>query len=249
MRFFLDLSYNGKAYHGWQIQPNAISVQEMVEKSLAVAFQQKVAVVGAGRTDTGVHAKQLLAHADVDQSEIDFQQLLFKLNTILPNDISINAIYEVKADAHARFDAIGRTYNYYITTRKDPFLEDFSCYVKKSLDVDLMNEASKILLDYRDFKCFSKSKTDVKTYNCKIEKAFWEQKEHQLIFTIKADRFLRNMVRAIVGTLIEIGLKKISLDDFRLILESRDRGKAGKSVDAKGLFLTEVEYPNTIIKN
>ncbi|MDR6300697.1 tRNA pseudouridine(38-40) synthase TruA [Mesonia maritima] len=246
MRLFLDLAYNGKAYHGWQIQPNAISVQEEVEKSLSVAFQQKISIVGAGRTDTGVHANQLIAHFDIDKEKINTSQLQFKLNSLLPNDIAIYGIYKVKPDAHARFDALSREYKYFVVTKKDPFLEDFAYYIKKELNIELMNEASKILLNYKDFKCFSKSRTDVKTYNCTIENASWKQKNHTLVFTIKADRFLRNMVRAIVGTLIEVGLEKIKPAAIHGIVKSRNRSNAGKSVDAKGLFLHKIEYPNEI---
>ncbi|MBW2961060.1 tRNA pseudouridine(38-40) synthase TruA [Mesonia aestuariivivens] len=246
MRYFLDLAYDGSAFHGWQIQPNAISVQETLEKALAVAFQKKIGVVGAGRTDTGVHAKQLIAHLDLEK-QIDERQLQFKLNTLLPDEVGVNSIYRVKEDAHARFTAIAREYKYYISTTKDPFSNSYSYYIKKELDLQRMNEAAKILLNYKDFKCFSKSKTDVFTYNCAISFANWEQKDNLLVFTIKADRFLRNMVRAIVGTLVEIGLHKLKVEDLYTIIESRNRSKAGKSVDAKGLFLTKVEYPNSIL--
>lgn len=246
MRYFIDLAYDGSAFHGWQIQPNAISVQEILEKALSIAFQKNIAVVGAGRTDAGVHAKQLIAHVDVED-KIDEAQLQFKLNTLLPDEVAINSIYQVQEEAHARFDAVARQYKYYVSTSKDPFSRDYSYYIKKSLDIDKMNEAAKILLDYKDFKCFSKSKTDVFTYNCDISFAAWEQKENLLVFTIKADRFLRNMVRAIVGTLIEIGLHKLEVEDLHHIIKSRNRSKAGKSVDAKGLFLTQVEYPNSIL--
>jgi len=246
LRYFIDLAYDGSAFHGWQIQPNAISVQEILEKALSIAFQQNIAVVGAGRTDAGVHAKQLIAHVDVED-KINEAQLQFKLNTLLPDEVAINSIYQVQEEAHARFDAVARQYKYYVSTSKDPFSRDYSYYIKKSLDIDKMNEAAKILLDYKDFKCFSKSKTDVFTYNCDISFAAWEQKENLLVFTIKADRFLRNMVRAIVGTLIEIGLHKLEVEDLHHIIKSRNRSEAGKSVDAKGLFLTQVEYLNSIL--
>ena len=246
MRYFIDLAYDGSAFHGWQVQPNAISVQESLEKALSIAFQRNIAVVGAGRTDAGVHARQLVAHFDIE-NKIDEVQLQFKLNTLLPDEVAINSIYLVKEEAHARFDAIAREYKYFVSTNKDPFTKDYSYYIKKNLDLNKMNEAAKILLNYKDFKCFSKSKTDVFTYNCDISFAKWEQKENLLVFTIKADRFLRNMVRAIVGTLIEIGLHKLEVEDLHTIIESRNRSEAGKSVDAKGLFLTQVEYPNSIL--
>ncbi|SHJ05073.1 tRNA pseudouridine38-40 synthase [Mesonia phycicola] len=246
MRYFIDLAYDGSLFHGWQIQPNAISVQENLEKALRVAFQKKINVVGAGRTDAGVHAKQLIAHFDVE-AKINAPQLKFKLNTLLPKEIAINAIYQVQDETHARFDAVAREYKYYVTTQKNPFVEAYSYYVKKEIDLDLMNEAAKILLTHRDFKCFSKSKTDVYTYNCDIVFAEWIKQEDLLVFTIKADRFLRNMVRAIVGTLIEVGLHKLSIEDFENVIVSRNRSNAGKSVDAKGLFLTKVEYPKTVL--
>ncbi len=245
MRYFLELSYNGTQYHGWQRQPNAISIQEVLEDSLSTVLRTKTDIVGAGRTDTGVHAKQIMAHFDCD-SEIEPTRLRYKLNSILPAEIAIKKVHVVKNDAHARFDAISRSYKYYITFVKDPFQINTSYYLKKPLDVDLMNEAAKLLLNYTNFKCFSKSKTDVKTYNCTITEAFWIQDNNQLVFKISANRFLRNMVRAIVGTLIEIGEHKLNTEDLERIIKSEDRSQAGYSVPAHGLYLTRVQYPKTI---
>ncbi len=245
MRYFLELSYNGTPYHGWQRQPNAISVQEVVENSLSTLLRVDTEIVGAGRTDTGVHAKQLIAHFDCD-NHLEIHTLQYKLNAILPPEIAISNICLVKDEAHARFDAVRRSYQYFITLKKDPFEINTCYYLKKQLDVALMNEAAKLLLNYSNFKCFSKSKTDVKTYNCTITNAVWDENGDQLIFSISANRFLRNMVRAIVGTLIEIGEHKLNLDDLVNIIKSEDRSQAGYSVPAHGLYLTNVEYPKTI---
>ncbi|PZW38802.1 tRNA pseudouridine38-40 synthase [Mesonia algae] len=249
MKYFIDLSFNGKDFFGWQRQPNVITVQEVIEDKLSIALQENVEIVGAGRTDTGVHAKQILAHFETQKNFV-VHEFIFKLNTMLPPSISVNRLFAVQPNAHARFDAIAREYKYYVDTQKNPFSNATAYYIKKNIDVVAMNEAAKILLDYKDFQCFSKVKTDVFTYNCKISYAHWEKKEHQLIFTIKADRFLRNMVRAIVGTLLEIGVGKRNIEDLHYVIQSKNRSLAGKSVDAKGLFLTQVEYPNSIyLKN
>ena len=217
MRYFLELSYNGSAYHGWQNQPNAITVQEVIEKALSTLLKEPIAIMGAGRTDTGVHALQMFAHFDTERV-FDSADLVFKLNSFLPKDIVIAAIFKMKADAHARFHATSRTYLYRITLHKNVFSFDKALYVKQDLDVDKMMEASKILFEYKDFQCFSKTNTDVKTYNCDIMKAEWTFENNELHFTIKADRFLRNMVRAIVGTMINIGLGKIEVDDLHAII-------------------------------
>lgn len=245
MRFFIELSYNGKAYHGWQNQPNAISVQEVLEKALSTILKTNISIVGAGRTDTGVHASQMFAHFEYDNNFI-VKDLVFKLNSYLPKDIAIHNIFEVQPKAHARFDAISRTYHYKIATVKEVFEFDYAYQVLQSLDVEAMNQACKILFDYKDFQCFSKSNTDVKTYHCDIKEAFWSKKESQLLFTISADRFLRNMVRAIVGTMINVGLGKLKPDDLHHIIKSKDRGQAGFSVPAHGLYLVEVGYPKDI---
>ena len=247
MRFFIELSYNGKAYHGWQNQPDAISVQEVVEKSLSTLLQYDIAVAGAGRTDTGVHASQMFAHFDYEEQLPD--NIIYKLNSFLPNDIAIATIFEVNTDAHARFHAVSRTYNYRISTRKNVFNYDFAYALQKPLDIDLMNDACEILLQYTNFQCFSKVNTDVKTYNCKLIQAYWAVEDDELVFVIQADRFLRNMVRAIVGTLINIGLGKLDVEKMHDILKSKDRGEAGFSVPAHGLYLVNVDYPDDIKKS
>jgi len=239
------LSYNGSSYHGWQIQPNAVTVQETIQDALSKLLNTNISITGAGRTDTGVHAFQMFAHFDVDET-FDTENLTFKLNSFLPKDIAIQSIFQVNADAHTRFHAIKRSYDYKISLKKNVFLFDYTHYVHQKLDVDKMNEAANILLEYTNFQCFSKSNTDVKTYNCKIEQAQWKQEGNLLIFTISADRFLRNMVRAIVGTLLNIGLSKIAVSDMHKILASKDRSEAGFSVPSKGLYLTEVLYPDNI---
>jgi tRNA pseudouridine38-40 synthase len=239
------LSYNGSSYHGWQIQPNAVTVQETIQDALSKLLNTNSSITGAGRTDTGVHAFQMFAHFDVDET-LDTENLTFKLNSFLPKDIAIQSIFQVNADAHTRFHAIKRSYDYKISLKKNVFLFDYTHYVHQKLDVDKMNEAANILLEYTNFQCFSKSNTDVKTYNCKIEQAQWKQEGNLLIFTISADRFLRNMVRAIVGTLLNIGLSKIAVSDMHKILASKDRSEAGFSVPSKGLYLTEVLYPENI---
>ena len=240
----MELEFFGKAYHGWQRQPNALSVQEVVEESLSTLLQQKIEIIGAGRTDAGVHAKQLFAHFDAEAlAEKDF---IFRMNSILPGDISINDLVRVTPEAHARFDAVSRSYEYHIVTKKDVFAIDSAYYIQKKLNLEKMRAAAKILLEFTNFKCFSRSRTDVFTYNCNITNARWEQKEEKLIFHITADRFLRNMVRAIVGTLVQIGLEKIEVEEMHNIIRSEDRRKAGASVPAQGLYLTRIIYPNSI---
>lgn len=241
MRYFIRFSYKGTNYHGWQYQPNASSVQETLTKALSVVLNSEFEIMGAGRTDTGVHAKEMFAHFDFEK-EIEIPTLIHKLNSFLPKDIAVSDLIPVHDDAHARFDAVKRTYEYHINTIKNVFSEELSWYYHQKLDVGLMNEAAKILLEYTDFQCFSKVHTDVNTFNCKITEAYWKEEKDRIVFTISADRFLRNMVRAIVGTLVYIGLGKITLEDFKGIIESKDRGKAGFSVPAHGLYLTEVQY-------
>ena len=241
MRYFIQFAYNGTHYHGWQFQPNASSVQETLNKGLSVLLNSSINAMGAGRTDTGVHAKEMYAHFDFEMP-IDVPFLIHKLNSYLPKDIAVFDIILVGDDAHCRFDATKRTYEYHINTIKDPFLEELSWYFKQKLDIVLMNEASKILLKHTDFQCFSKVNTDVNTFDCTIFEAYWKSENNKLIFTISANRFLRNMVRAIVGTLVNIGLHKISLIDFENIIASKSREKAGFSVPAQGLFLTKIDY-------
>lgn len=243
MRYFIKFSYKGTDYHGWQYQPNARSVQETLCKALSVVLEsnEEFALMGAGRTDTGVHARVMFAHFDSVKS-IDAKSCIHKLNSYLPIDIVVFDIIPVHDQAHARFDAIQRTYEYHITTFKNAFTENLSWYFHKDLDVDLMNEAATLLLMYSDFQAFSKVNTDVNTFICKISEAFWQKEGSNLVFTITADRFLRNMVRAIVGTMINVGLHKITLDDFKRIIENKNRSDAGFSVPAHGLYLTKIEY-------
>ena len=233
-------------YHGWQVQVNEVSVQEIIEKALSVMLREAISVLGCGRTDAGVHASQFYLHFDSRQ-RLDKEKLKFRLNSFLPKDIAIFRILSVKDDAHARFDAVSRSYEYRISLEKNVFNVDFSLQLHdENIDVGKMNEAADLLLKYKDFKCFSRSKTDVKTYECTITKAVWKQEGNHLVFYITANRFLRNMVRAVVGTLLEVGQNKKSLDEFIKVIESRDRTKAGASVKAKGLFLTRVDYPKEI---
>ncbi|WP_304346796.1 tRNA pseudouridine(38-40) synthase TruA [Capnocytophaga leadbetteri] len=244
MRYFIEFSYNGKNYHGWQLQPKAITVQGVLQNALTTILREEISVIGAGRTDSGVHALQMFAHFDTERELSD--DLVRKLNAFLPYDIAVHSIRAVKTDAHARFDALKRTYQYHISIEKSPFRYDYSMPLTLSLNVDVMNEAAQILFDYTDFQCFSKTHTDVKTFNCKIYEAHWAIVGSELVFTITADRFLRNMVRAIVGTLINVGLQKLSLTGFEDIIISKSRSKAGASVPACGLFLTQVIYPEEI---
>lgn len=247
MRYFIYLAYDGTNYHGWQIQPNDISVQETLKKALYTFLRKEVDVVGAGRTDTGVHATLMVAHFDYSDDMLDVDTVKDKLNRILPPDISVYEVRPVKPDAHARFDALSRTYKYYITTEKFPFQRQYRYKIFSELDFDKMNEAACILFEYTDFTSFSKLHTDVKTNNCKITYAEWQWIDAVTwVFTITADRFLRNMVRAIVGTLIEVGLGKLSLEEFRRVIEEKDRCKAGTSVPGQGLFLVNIEYPENI---
>jgi len=248
LRYFLELAYKGTDFHGWQEQPNAVSVQSTIEDALSLLLKKPTKIIGAGRTDAGVHAKQMFAHFD-SEPIVDLMELKRRLNSFLNTDIVIHNIHNVTHQAHARFDAISRSYEYHIHQEKNPFLQDLSWYFSLPLDMEAMNKAAQSLLSFKDFKSFSKSKTDVKTYICKIEKAYWKKTDKQLIFQITADRFLRNMVRAIVGTLIDVGLGKISYDKFIEIIESKDRTKAGFSVPAEGLYLTRIIYPQKIFIN
>lgn len=245
-RFFIYFSYNGASYCGWQFQPNGISVQEVMTKAISTILREKIEVVAAGRTDAGVHAKKMVAHIDFKKSFLPDKSFVNKLNSFLPNDISIQQFKPVKRDAHARFDAIFRKYNYLVTTEKDVFLHDYAMRLHHPLDFNLMNQAAKILFDYEDFTSFSKVHTDVKTNNCTIQKAEWKRKDSYWVFTIEANRFLRNMVRAIVGTLLEVGKGKIDLMQFKSIIEAKNRSAAGTSVPAKALYLVDVIYPKEV---
>jgi len=241
MRYFIQIAYNGKEFHGWQIQPNANTVQAEINKALTVYFNQgKIHCTGCGRTDTGVHASDFYLHFDINQ-EIDETESLYRLNRILPLAIVVKKIIKVGAYAHARFDALSRTYEYHIHTIKNPFLEG-SLFFSYPLNLEKMNEACRLLFNYTDFTSFSKVHTDTKTNVCKIMKAEWKQEGNKIVFTIQADRFLRNMVRAIVGTMLDIGQGKKQPQDIATIIEQKDRGKAGRSVYGKGLYLSKVEY-------
>ncbi|WP_299124663.1 tRNA pseudouridine(38-40) synthase TruA [uncultured Tenacibaculum sp.] len=241
MRYFIELAYNGKSYHGWQVQPDAITVQEKINKAISTVLREEISIVGAGRTDAGVHASQMYAHFDTDKKLDD--NFAFRLNSILPDDIVIFNTKLVHNEAHARFDASSRSYEYKIWLGRNPFLLDSSWQLyNQKLNLDLMNQAAAILYEYEDFECFSKVKTEVYTFNCKVTNAEWVLNGNELTFHISANRFLRNMVRAIVGTLMDVGQGKITIDDFRKIIESKNRSNAGTSVPAKGLFLTKVAY-------
>jgi tRNA pseudouridine38-40 synthase len=246
-RFFVTLSYNGLNYVGWQIQPNGASVQQTVQDALSVILRESVAITGAGRTDAGVHARGMVAHFDWEGDAFSPVDLVHKLNNLLPKEISVSHIRPVKPDAHARFSALSRTYSYHITTQKDPFLYGLTCRIHSEPDLQLMNALCDVLKEYRDFTSFSKLHTDVKTNLCRIESARWEQKEdHMYTFTITADRFLRNMVRAIVGTLLEAGRGRLDERGFRRIIEAKNRSVAGDSAPGHALFLEEVAYPDDI---
>ena len=246
-RYFLQLSYKGTNYHGWQIQPNAISVQEVIEDALSKILREKIAVVGAGRTDTGVHASFFILHFDTENGIPKNLDIVYKLNSFLPADIAVQKVWPVNEEAHARFSATSRTYHYFISTEKDPFATETSAKYLKPLNVEKMNQAAQKLFNYTDFTSFSRLHTDVKTNNCKIMQAEWIVHDSKFQFVVKADRFLRNMVRAIVGTLLEVGQGKISIEEFCDIIEKQDRGAAGASAPAQGLFLVDIGYPKDIM--
>lgn len=245
-RYFIQLSYNGTAYHGWQIQENTFrTVQQVLNEMLSRLLNEPIVITGCGRTDTGVHATEYFAHFDstIEDLEINQDKWIFKFNFALPADIAIQKIITVKEKSNARFDAISRTYQYIINKKKDPFQIDRSCFLYGALNIEEMNKATKILFDHIDFSAFAKTNTQNLSNNCKIYKAEWKEENDLLIFTISANRFLRNMVRAIVGTLLNVGKGKISIEEFNEIIESKTRSKAGFSAHACGLYLTKVEYP------
>ena len=260
MRFFITFTYNGTNYCGWQRQPNGVAVQEELEKALTTILRTPIEVVGAGRTDAGVHALNMVAHFDVADDiiakmnksvdcrplTIDYNRLINNLNSLLPYDIAVKKIERVTDEAHARFDALSRKYEYHIITHKSPFLKEQACRLHFPLNIELMNEAAKVLFEYEDFTSFSKLHTDVKTNNCTIMEAYWTERGEELVFTIKANRFLRNMVRAIVGTLMEVGRERMTIDGFRQVIEAKNRCSAGHSVPACGLYFIEAEYPENI---
>jgi tRNA pseudouridine38-40 synthase len=247
MRYFMRLAYRGANYHGWQSQPNDISVQETIEKALSTVLRQPTAITGAGRTDAGVNAAMMIAHFDTEQPIADRELLVRSLNGILDKDIAIYSVFPVKDDAHARFDATSRTYKYFAHTAKSPFLYELSWQCPPNLNFGLMNEAAAHLLNYTDFTSFSKLHTDTATNNCRVTRARWEQEGQQWVFTITADRFLRNMVRAIVGTLVDVGSGKITVEDFDRIIEKKDRCSAGTSMPGSALFLWNITYQYDIL--
>lgn len=243
-RYFLQLSYDGTAYHGWQLQDNAETVQGVINQNLSLLLREKVSVLGCGRTDTGVHASTFYAHFDAPEQ--DPVQLAYKLNRMLPKDIAIQDVHPMQAHAHARFDATSRTYQYHITTQKDPFSVQRAWLMNRPLNEQAMNKAAAMLLEYEDFGSFSKAHSDVKTHLCKVTKASWERTGHQLVFTVSANRFLRNMVRAVVGTLWQIGVGQLPVEAMRSIIEAKNRAEAGPSVPAAGLYLCGVDYPSEL---
>lgn len=242
LRYFLECAFRGTAYSGWQRQPDALAVQEVIEKALGTLLGEELSITGAGRTDTGVHAHQLYAHFNTEKP-FEKEDLQHRLNRFLPEDIAIKGIWSVHDEAHARFDATSRSYRYWVIQTKDPFYSDWAHGVHRPLDLKAMNQAAQLLVGKKDFECFSKSKTDVKTYICDLRKAEWRKEGELLIFEIEADRFLRNMVRAVVGTLLEVGLGKRSVESVHALLASKDRSEAGVSVPAKGLSLIAIQYP------
>ncbi len=247
MRYFIDISYKGKNYHGWQRQANAHTVQQEIEESLSRILGEKIEIMGSGRTDAGVHAKKQIAHFDT-LADLEGDQIQYKLNGILPPDISINSCLEVIDEAHTRFDAKERGYHYFIHQKKNPFLEGLSYFYSHKVDLQLMNQAASKLLGQQDFESFSRVKTEVNNFNCEIFTANWAVENDQLVFNVRANRFLRGMVRALVGTLLEVGKNKLTVDEFVSIIVAKDRTKAGRAVPPHGLYLTEVNYPETIYK-
>jgi len=248
VRYFIRLAYDGSAFHGWQRQPNGITIQQTLEEAMAMMFRKPVVLTGAGRTDTGVHADEFYAHFDLNQQLTDeeCEKLVFRLNAYLGGDIALFKIFPVKENVHARFSAISRTYRYCIARGKNPFRRDFTHHIYGPIDHVFMNAGAALIMEYNDFTSFSKVDTDTMTNICKISHARWEPEGSELVFTITADRFLRNMVRAVVGTLLQLGTGKLSLNELKIIIESKDRSNAGNSVPAKGLVLHRIIYPEEI---
>ncbi len=245
MRYFLRFAYKGTNYHGWQIQPNTVTVQEIVNKAVSTLLRTPINLVGAGRTDAGVHAKEMFAHFNID-GDLNLQNLKYKLNSFLPKDIAVYHIFAVAEDDHTRFTALSRTYQYKVVSYKNPFVTEGAYYFLRALDANKMNQAAKLLFGTHNFECFAKSGTQTKTNICTVIQAHWQNVGGELIFTITADRFLRNMVRAIVGTLLKIGVGEWNENDLKRILENKNRNDAGKSVPAHGLYLARVKYPESI---
>ena len=246
-RYFIFISYKGTSYHGWQLQPNSLTVQKILDDALRVILRERISTTGAGRTDAGVHAMIFCAHFDsISPGLLTIKNLIFRLNQYLPADISVNSMKKVVPDANARYSAISRTYKYYSCRKKDPFFDNSSWFLHGKIDISTMNEACGLLFHHSDFTSFSRLHSGAKSNNCKIYQAVWDESDNRLVFTIRADRFLRNMVRAIVGTMVEVGFGKKDLKDFEVIILAKDRCSAGKSAPAKGLFLVDIEYPEEI---
>jgi tRNA pseudouridine38-40 synthase len=245
VRYFFEITYHGKNYHGWQSQRNAIGVQQVVEETLSKLLQEKIDIVGSGRTDTGVHCLQQFFHADIEKS-FEPEQLIIRLNSFLPKDIAIRSIKKVRPEASARYNARERTYIYRITRTKEPLKEGLAFYFFKPVDMPTLHKATALLTGIHDFQCFSKVKTDVNHFICEVKQAVWQQKGDELVFTITANRFLRGMVRAVVGTLLDAGTGKLSLEDVKNIVKSKDRKMAGMNVPPGGLYLARVKYPKTV---
>ena len=246
-RYFIFITFKGTLYHGWQLQPDSVTIQKIMDDALSTILNEKISTTGAGRTDSGVHALFFCAHFESTVTDLsDRNNLLFRLNRYLPKDISVSRIVKVRDDAHARFSAVSRTYRYYISRIKDPFTDELSWFVHGDIDIKTMNKACKILMKYNDFTSFSRLHSGTKTNLCKIFHASWIEENNRLVFTIKADRFLRNMVRAITGTMVDVGKGKTSTGEFEEIIKARERCRAGKSAPAKGLFLEDIEYTQEI---
>jgi tRNA pseudouridine38-40 synthase len=246
VRYFINLAYKGTNFHGWQVQPNAVSVQQRINEGLSVLLKEEVMIMGAGRTDAGVHAKQMYAHFDTDKS-FDLDEVAYRLNAFLEDSIHIKSIFKVADETHARFHATSRTYEYWLCQQKNPFLTQGAWLMYSDLDFSLMNEAASYLIEESDFSSFAKIHSDVNTHICDVRKAEWVQQGDKWVFIIEADRFLRNMVRAIVGTLVEIGKKKMTLDEFKSVIKEKNRSSAGTSAPAKGLYLVKIEYPKELL--
>ncbi|MFD2999760.1 tRNA pseudouridine(38-40) synthase TruA [Pontibacter toksunensis] len=245
MRYFLEIAYDGTRFHGWQVQPNALSVQEVLDDCLSKVLRQPISSTGSGRTDTGVHASQQFVHFDVEE-ELDTQQSVYRFNRLLPADVVAKQLYLVPDDAHARFDAFARTYHYHISLVRNPFKRLYAYHHSRPLDVEKMSEAAAVLLKYEDFTTFSKVKGDTKHYRCDMYEAVWRQQGEELVFTIRANRFLRGMVRLIVGTLVDVGRGKLTVAQFEQVVASQDRRQSSGAAPAEGLYLAKVEYPETI---
>jgi len=246
-RYFIELSYDGSEFHGWQIQPNAKTIQETLNSALSTLLRTDIYTVGCGRTDTGVHASQYFAHFEVEETTFQPEELTYRSNRVLPPSIAVQRIFEVAPDAHTRFSATSRSYTYLITQQKDPFAVLRKWEMREALDLNRMNEGAAILKTYEDFSCFSKSNTQTETNLCNVTHAEWSQEGSEIRFDITANRFLRNMVRAVVGTLVDLGKGTITLDDLKTIIESKERSEAGLSVPAHGLYLTRITYPEGMI--